>query len=339
MKKPKCPECRSSMKRIYQRMGSRGITTTIKHWWYCRKCDQMIIQPIEMSRNKADYIHQDAAEKFPKIATILPHHSLREYRLRDELTGMVDLINKSHNYKKNTFLEYINQNYTILSKSKTKRRSAFAIWICDSCQDYSKVDIDLKSIDDVPEAPIHCDIPMKLAMVPDFEYRKLIRLKKIQNIKRLCSDNEYYEAGIELLDLVLYYLQFYETYNLQKAITELTELYDLSKSPLVDTWGYRTVIAIFSAYSDSDNPIIDRSEFLFITPILNPTINTQYILSQIFNDVIMYFTINSPEKIPLYRLKFIQIEKEMGEISTLNEVLKLSAEYQVNHYVTPIEEI
>ena len=96
MKKPKCPECKSSTKRVYERMGSRGVTTTINHWWYCNKCDKMIIQPIEMSKNRSDYIHQDAADKFPKIASILPQYSQREYRLRDELIGIVNLINKSN---------------------------------------------------------------------------------------------------------------------------------------------------------------------------------------------------------------------------------------------------
>ena len=175
-------------------------------------------------------------------------------------------------------------------------------------------------------------------MIPDYEFRKLIRLKKILRIKELCDDGKYDQAGIELLDLILYYLQFYEIYNMQKSIIELTELYELSKTPLVNSWGYRTVIAIFSAYADSDTPIIDRSEFLFTTPILKPSINTQYILSQIFNDIIMYFTLNKPEIIPRYRLKFIQIEKEMGEISTRNEVLKLSDEYQINPYYTSPEE-
>ncbi|MCY3410289.1 MAG: hypothetical protein INQ03_01520 [Candidatus Heimdallarchaeota archaeon] len=327
-KKPKCFECNGAMKRIYQRTGSRGITQAINHWWYCGNCDHMQIDPILISKKKDEYLHPDAADKFPKIARVMQEYSKKQYKVRDALSIYTNLIKQEQEIqdmeKRRNILKYrslLKKRYVI------KRKEAIAFWHCAACNVHIRLTPDESLSDEKPEQPLHCEKMMKLGILSAADYHKLEREQMINDIISLCNDGKFEEAGMTFVDLTLAYLLGYNSYGIQKQLLEMKPLFNLKDTEFVNTWGYHTVVGIFNTFQEDDiamreNPLLDRASFIYITPIIRPQEKTARLLDKIFDDLILYLSVKAPHLIPRYRLKTSKIISFMEDWSRILELRK-----------------
>jgi hypothetical protein len=173
------------MKSPYERVGAKGIWTSISDWWYCSDCNVMRHLPeYQISRELKDYLHKDAAKKFPTIAKIRNTFNAPYVDLEELNQAIANPPILSHLNMKKGFLD-IYPGYFASKHPLFLPRSG---WICSQCNMYQMTGHEFHNRDweedEVKEhAPLHCNQPMKLGVISYFHMEvkyELIRTELIE---------------------------------------------------------------------------------------------------------------------------------------------------------------
>lgn len=330
------------MKRIYQRVGSKGTPTVIKSWWFCANCNKMQLEGYKIPEDESVYLHPDAAAKFPKIARIIEqNHYL--YFVSNELNTSIRSISRMYHLEREeawTKIRIKRKNlFSVNSMNKKKPR---ALWICEICLHKELIPQHvLMPLDDniEPKSPIHCEQQMKIGMMTEEEYFDDQMEKSMEKIISQVASNNLEYAGKIFLDLILDLLLQYDYFRIQNKLIKLKKLNEIENFQFMKTWGYKTVKCIFDtlklSFNDKLNLEIDLPasiiSFIFKTTIIQPDVQTPIYLNRIFNDIILYYSKESPEIIPQYRIKFSKIEKILRFYAEKFELIRLAHEYDLNY--------
>lgn len=341
MRKPKCIECSSSTKRIYQRVGSKGTPTAIKHWWFCANCNKMQFEGYKIPEDESVYLHPDAAAKFPKIARLVENnHYLLS--VSDELNTSVRSISNMYHWEREEAWKKIRGNWkNSFSLNLLKKKKPRAFWICEICLNKELIPKHvLMPLEDniEPNSPIHCDQQMKIGLMTDEEYFDDQMEKSIEKIISQVVSNNLEDAGKLFLDLILDLLLQYGSFSMQSKLIKLKKLKEIEDLQFMDTWGYKTVNCIFDTFKLSFDDRLNLEielptsiiSFLFKITSIRPDKQTSIYLNRIFNDIILYYFKESPKMIPQYRIKFSKIEKIFQFYAEKFELWRLASEYDLS---------
>jgi hypothetical protein len=140
----------------------------------------------QISRDQKEYLHQDAADKFPTIARIRNEHNVR----------YVDLQELKEAIERPPFLSHMNikkgfvKNHPGYFESKHPMFLPRPGWICSQCKSYEVTGNEFQihdwTEDEVREqAPVHCDQPMKLGVISYFHIEANYELTRNSIIQKL----------------------------------------------------------------------------------------------------------------------------------------------------------
>lgn len=323
MKKPKCFQCNKSMKRPYERKGSQAVFTTINRWWYCFHCKKMELGPYTHSEDPSEYLHPEAAEKFPKISRIIQEspyidinelkmnfetHKKRSAVLGEKWEKWIEMIDPRHHL--------FNQGVKTILKPK---------WKCNTCgilEDLSDQQISKMNGEDHLAQPAHCSKAMKITVIPEKDFLindesdKRKEIMKLLQISR--EKNEKEKAGRYLLELFLSDIDIdHRIYDNYHAFDEFLKVARSNNDAEKNSWGYKTLLCLAQAFTKSgdiasfaiNNNNNRLSKQFENVQLIDFKINeyTHEILQAVFDDIISYIRLKEPHLIPEYRLRFIKI--------------------------------
>lgn len=342
MRKPKCVECSSAMKRIYQRVGSKGTPTAIKHWWFCANCNKMQLEGYKIPEDESVYLHPDAAAKFPKIARLVENNHYL-HSVSNELNTSIRSISRMYNLEREDAWKKIRGKWKdLFNIFSLNQKKPHAFWICEICLRKELIPKHvLMPLDDniEPEAPIHCEHQMKIGLMTEEDLFNDQMEKSMEKIISQVASNNLEDAGKLFLDLILDLFLQYDPSKFQTKLIKLRKLNEIENIKFMETWGYNTVKCIFDtlklSFNDKLNLEIDLPpsiiSFIFKTTIVRPDEQTTVYLNRIFSDIILYYSKEYPEIIPQYRIKFSKIEKILRFHAERFETIRLVSEYDLSY--------
>ncbi|MCY3413028.1 MAG: hypothetical protein INQ03_15425 [Candidatus Heimdallarchaeota archaeon] len=296
MKKPRCPTCEYAMKRVYHRNGAKGVTETISSWWYCATCNTMELEPYQIEENPEEYLHPDAAEKFPKVAAALEFNA-DMYRLRhdlDRLNNMPRELFEDNPYQK-AQIERIRR-----LKIYDRYPRSIAIYICKECEYLEEISF---LGDDEPVTPEHCGQAMKIGVSNIAELRRNHRQRKMNQLLMQDIDDSF---GFEFLDLILDLIIKYHPNRGNEEFVDLKSLLPLDDSAFGSSWIYQWLQSLFNIFRMDRSPAFNKGLIYYLSHAHDILRFRDYMIAEInavITDLMQFLSQVHLDKIPMYRMK------------------------------------